>query len=150
MSNPAANQLPPEYDDIQPSDYDPEFTADISTRMRVPERISAFNDNQNQDELRRKREDDDEMKRSASMNVPDKIVVMGDDQHMGIRDLPKLHLDSFQSEKAAEAYYGLSTPPRVLTMDDHFPHIEERDDQYFSEEETPKRQPRLQNGLWTP
>ena len=41
MSNDPANVLPPEYDDTLPKDYDPAFTADISTRMRVPDVIGG-------------------------------------------------------------------------------------------------------------
>lgn len=41
MSSNPANTLPPQYDDALPTDYDPEFTADISTKMRIPERLSS-------------------------------------------------------------------------------------------------------------
>jgi hypothetical protein len=75
MSNPA-NHLPPEYDDIQPTDYDPVFTADISTQMRIPDRIGAVNGEDSGYDLKRLTEEDD-MRRSASMNVPDKIIVVG-------------------------------------------------------------------------
>ena len=39
MYSDPANTLPPQYDDALPSDYDPAFTADISTKMRVPDVI---------------------------------------------------------------------------------------------------------------
>lgn len=76
------SQLPPEYDDIQPQDYDPTFTADISTKMRVPDRIiplngfrtdplNGYHDDINTDEQIKNQ------KRAASMSVPDKIVMGG-------------------------------------------------------------------------
>ena len=84
------SQLPPEYDDIQPQDYDPMFTADISTKMRVPDRIIPLN-GYPVDPLNgyHDRHDDihtDEQiknqKRAASMSVPDKIVMGGRWRHL--------------------------------------------------------------------
>ena len=75
MSNPA-NRLPPEYDEMQPHGYDPEFTAAISTKMRVPDKIAAFNGSS----LSGPQIGDiyyTDQERSARMNVPDKLVVAG-------------------------------------------------------------------------
>ena len=73
MSNPA-NRLPPEYDEMQPQDYDPQFTADINTKMRVPDRIGGVTDEglYGRDALR-----NSDLRRSANMCIPDKIVVLG-------------------------------------------------------------------------
>jgi len=81
------SQLPPEYDDIQPQDYDPMFTADISTKMRVPDRIiplngypvdplDGYHDDFHSDEQIKNQ------KRAASMSVPDKIVMGGRWRHL--------------------------------------------------------------------
>ena len=77
MSNPA-NRLPPEYDEMQPHNYDPEFTADISTKMRVPDKIAAFNGSTMMNGPRYDDMYNNDHQRSARMNVPDKIVVMGE------------------------------------------------------------------------
>ena len=70
MANPA-NQLPPEYDDIQPRDYDPAYTVDISTRMRVPDRIGAVN-GQSSDQV-----EEFHPSMRMSMNIPEKLQVFG-------------------------------------------------------------------------
>ena len=76
------SQLPPEYDDIQPQDYDSAFTADISKKMRMPDRIIPMNGfrtdplNGYHDDIRTD-EQIRNQKRAASMNVPDKIVMGG-------------------------------------------------------------------------
>ena len=41
MSSDPANTLPPDFDDSLPKDYDPAYTADISTKMRVPDVIGG-------------------------------------------------------------------------------------------------------------
>jgi hypothetical protein len=80
------------------------------------------------------------------------IIKSGDDKHMAVRDLPNLHFDFGPQENMAESYVGLSTPPRVLTMEERFPHIEDPEDRYYaSEDNTPKRRPQpVQNGYVTP
>ena len=35
------SMLPPEYDDIHPRGYDPVFTTDINTKMRIPDTLAA-------------------------------------------------------------------------------------------------------------
>ena len=76
------SQLPPEYDDIQSQDYDSTFTADISKKMRMPDRIIPMNGfrtdplNGYHDDIRTD-EQIRNQKRAASMNVPDKIVMGG-------------------------------------------------------------------------
>ena len=73
MSDPA-NRLPPEYDETLPADYDPQFTADISTKMRVPDKIAVTEDD---DEGYKAYTQNQEMRRVAAMNIPDKIVMLG-------------------------------------------------------------------------
>lgn len=108
MSNPA-NRLPPEYDETLPKDYDPEFTSDISTKMRIPEKIGANEDIYND----YGRYAADELKKVASMNVPDRIMIYGNE---GNGEMPDLHLDL--NSMPTSTYVGLDTPPRVLTLED--------------------------------
>jgi len=65
------SQLPPEFDDFQSSDYDPQYTADISTHMYVPEHIdiSGVDDTAGTVHL-----NDNHV---TQMTVPDKIIVLG-------------------------------------------------------------------------
>ena len=77
MSDPA-NRLPPEYDETLPADYDPQFTAAISTQMRVPDRIAVANDGEEEDmEGFKAYKQSEEQRRVAAMNIPDKIVMHG-------------------------------------------------------------------------
>jgi hypothetical protein len=72
------SQLPPEFDDYQPRHYDPQFTADISMQMNVPDRIEVAGSN-DPDSLRLRpvmRDIIDEQDLS-DMTVPEKIVVLG-------------------------------------------------------------------------
>jgi hypothetical protein len=72
------SQLPPEFDDYQPPHYDPQFTADISMQMNVPDRIEVAGSN-DPDSLRLRPammnviEEQD----LSDMTVPEKIVVLG-------------------------------------------------------------------------
>ena len=54
---------------------------------------------------------------------------------MEMRDIPNLHMD-FSSARTVDPYVGLTTPPRVLTLDEQFPHIEDPDE--FEAESAPK------------
>jgi len=68
------SQLPPEFDDFQPSDYDPQYTADISTHMHVPEHIDISDADES---LNPVYFDDSLNNHVAQMTVPDKIIVLG-------------------------------------------------------------------------
>lgn len=72
------SQLPPEFDEFQSNEYDPQYTADISMHMHVPEHIDVTGD----DSLSPVHFDDSLNHRLAQMTVPDKIIVLGtDDRH---------------------------------------------------------------------
>ncbi|KAK3790196.1 hypothetical protein RRG08_007801 [Elysia crispata] len=114
---------PSDYSDVQPSSYDPDYISQISSKMQVPHRISMGPGSEmhmnGHGELQAKTQ-------FVGMSVPDKIVVAGDDQHIGMRQDLALDL----SPNAAPApeglsYVGLITPPRVLTLEENFPLVEE-------------------------
>ena len=67
-----ANQLPPEYDDFQPRNYDPQYTMKISMEMSVPDRIVAADDENEDDAL-----DSSELDNISQMEMPDRIIVLG-------------------------------------------------------------------------
>ena len=68
------SQLPPEFDDFQPSDYDPQYTADISTHMHVPEHIDVSGADESLSSLHF---DDRLNSHLSQMTVPDKIIILG-------------------------------------------------------------------------
>ena len=69
MSNPA-NTLPPDFDESLPKTYDPVYTADISEKMRVADRI-VVNGYDMENDFRRENHIPDPMK------VPEKIMLAG-------------------------------------------------------------------------
>ncbi|GFO11480.1 mitochondrial fission factor-like [Plakobranchus ocellatus] len=120
---------PSDYSDVQPRSYDPEYISQISSKMQVPHRIAVgpsadrqMNGQQNI-ELEAKTQ-------FVGMSVPDKIVLAGDNQHIGMRQDLALDL----SPNAAPApeglsYVGLITPPRVLTLEETFPSVDEKQEE---------------------
>jgi len=68
------SQLPPEFDEYQSlSEYDPQYTADISMNMHVPDHIDVTG---GQDAtLAGVQLNDDHI--TPHMTVPDKIIVLG-------------------------------------------------------------------------
>jgi hypothetical protein len=117
------SQLPPEFDDYQPSQYDPQFTADISMLMHVPDRIEVAGEDDT-DSLRQRAMMPEHMA-IKNMVVPDKIIMLGQDRSAGVHDEPNLHLD-FGSLPGESSYVNLATPPRVLTLDERsFPTVDD-------------------------
>uniref|UniRef100_T1JB48 Mitochondrial fission factor n=1 Tax=Strigamia maritima TaxID=126957 RepID=T1JB48_STRMM len=104
--------------------YDSNYTVDISKRMRVPHRIRVV-------------DDDDQLSRNTDaekleMFVPGRILVAGQDQHIGMKSPPReLHLEKSLLPTAASV--RVQTPPRVLTLEDHpFPTVEDDSEQDFT------------------
>ncbi|XP_005112593.2 uncharacterized protein LOC101860941 [Aplysia californica] len=63
------------------------------------------------------------------MRIPYTLVVGGDNQHIGMRQ--DLTLDvgpSSQVSSESLSYVGLMTPPRVLTLEETFPSVEEMEE----------------------
>ena len=68
------HSLPPEYDDIQPFNYDAEYTAEISKRMKVPFKLGPAGEDFTEPSTGA-----GELPRiPAPMEVPDKIIVNGE------------------------------------------------------------------------
>ncbi|CAH1774068.1 unnamed protein product [Owenia fusiformis] len=121
--------LPPEYDEVQPQYYDPSFTADISNQMRIPETISVHDDQQQEEREQWKYSAGEKVGNTRrSMIVPDKIVIAGDEKHVGLKkDLPLNFDDTFIPNMSQ--HVGITTPPRVLTLEEQsFPTVEEMEE----------------------
>ena len=72
-----SQRLPPEYDDIHPPQYDPTFTAQVSTSMRVPDKLGVVNGHEAGGDAQTLLEEYNVGKSAMDMKVPDKIVVAG-------------------------------------------------------------------------
>merc|ERR1712038_219844 len=120
------------------TNYDPSFTQDISNQMRVPHKLAAFEDDEpiHQPVLQEKP--------GQPMMVPERILLAGQNQHIGMREDLKLDLDGLSTSMSGmgeQIPVGLSTPPRTLTVDEHsFP----------SYEETPLKQHSRQGSMHLP
>jgi len=68
------SQLPPEFDEFQSTDYDPQYTADISMHMHVPDHLDVTGGD---DSVAAVHFDDRLNNHAARMTVPDKIIVLG-------------------------------------------------------------------------
>ncbi|KAI1290338.1 Transport and Golgi organization protein 11 [Halotydeus destructor] len=115
--------------------FDPDFTVEISNKMRVPSKISvAPDDNQSRNEHNM----DNARDNNDWMRVPERILVAGGDKYASGRPPPPemkleslMHGNNFHSEPVQ-----LMTPPRHLTLNDHqYPTVEPENDLSSSEAE---------------
>ncbi|XP_076349796.1 transport and Golgi organization protein 11-like [Tachypleus tridentatus] len=95
--------------------YNPDFTAEISTKMTVPQKISLREENHttvNQSVV------PDEPEK-LFMHVPERILVVGGDQHVeGREPLPEMKLESsVLGEERCNIH--LNSPPHTLTLQEH-------------------------------
>lgn len=116
--------------------YDPNFTADISQKMRVPKRIKVGGGG-----------DDDVTAPSVGpvpdkfdMHVPDRILVVGQEQHIGTKAPPRELILENSVMPPDPGLVRVQTPPRVITLDEYsFPSaddaptgIPEREEKFIS------------------
>lgn len=113
-SNPSpAHRFSGDYDAF----YDPDFTAEISNKMRVPHRISII-DQESEKDVDTALARDKANERTLAMHVPDRILVRGGNQHVEGRDpLPETRLE--KSLELQPEPILLSTPPHSLKLDVH-------------------------------
>ncbi|XP_063224156.1 transport and Golgi organization protein 11 [Bacillus rossius redtenbacheri] len=98
--------------------YDPSFTADISQKMRVPKRIRVDGVLDDEDANAGSNWKNDTEK--FEMIVPDRILVAGEDRHIGTRAPPReLVLENSIMPATVESV-RVVTPPRVIKLDEHF------------------------------
>lgn len=108
--------------------YDPDFTAEISNKMRVPHRISVIGRDDDEKDIDTLLARDKLNERTLAMHVPDRILVRGGDQHIEGKDLlPEARLE--KSLELQQEPIMLSTPPRTLTLDMHaYPAVDAEDE----------------------
>ncbi|ALC41644.1 Tango11 [Drosophila busckii] len=111
---------------------DAKYAHEINDKMRVPKRIKAtgeFSDEDlllsNQNGLMTSWNYHDKI----DMNVPDRIVVLGHNQHLETRSAPReIQLEnSILPKNPSTGFMRVQTPPRVITLQDHhFPTASEQ------------------------
>lgn len=107
------------------------FTHDISEQMRVPKRIRATGGSYFDDEPELLSNGNGEINswnyhNKIEMNVPDRIVVLGQDQHLGTKSAPREIMLENSILPKDPGFVRVSTPPRVITLSEHhFPSASE-------------------------
>lgn len=115
--------------------YDPNFTLDINQKMTVPKSIRVNGDYSDDDASSINSNNWNNQPIPADkfdMNVPDRILVVGQDQHVGTK-APPIEMTLENSVVAPErGTVRCQTPPRILTLDDHyFPTVDDDDDEKY-------------------
>lgn len=120
---------------------DADFKVDINQRMKVPQKIS-FSGEMNGD-VRHSWATD-----NFNMQVPERILVMGQDQHIGTRAPPReIAFDNSMLARSSEPYLNdlprVATPPRSLTLDKYpFPGINDYQGDSEPEDQLPVVKPK--------
>ncbi|XP_015922627.1 mitochondrial fission factor [Parasteatoda tepidariorum] len=93
--------------------YDPSFTAEMTSKMRVPDKICVVGGAEPPDLILPQHS---EMK--SRMNVPERIIVAGDNKHIAVREsVPELKFDTPFPNYLPNLV--LAPPPNVLTVDEY-------------------------------
>jgi len=98
------------------------YTQDISEQMRVPKRIRAtgeYYDDLEHFPYSNGGSNHWNYQDKIDMTVPDRIVVMGQDQHMGTRSAPREIVLDNSILPPDPSHIRVSTPPRVITLSEH-------------------------------
>ncbi|XP_057651294.1 transport and Golgi organization protein 11 [Diorhabda carinulata] len=129
----STNSSPTHYtDDAFVSDVN--FKVGINQKMKVPDRIT-FSSDINGDSRGSWTGD------NLDMNVPERILVAGQHQHVGTRAPPReIVFDNsiIPTEPYSYDLPRVATPPRTLTLDKYpFPGVDEYEDPYVEEDQLP-------------
>ncbi|KAH8300346.1 hypothetical protein KR044_013343 [Drosophila immigrans] len=110
---------------------DAKFAHEINDKMRVPKRIKATGEYSDEDHLLSNQNglmNSWNYHDKIDMNVPDRIVVLGHNQHLETRSAPReIQLEnSILPKNPSMGFMRVQTPPRVITLTDHhFPSASE-------------------------
>jgi len=103
---------------------DSAYTADISTKMRIPEHLMAHGSANGDSTVNHDLELDKTNLHLYDMQVPDRILVAGSDRHIPSKSTPReLQLEHAVLPPTPE-HVRVHTPPRNITMDQMFSHDE--------------------------
>lgn len=109
---------------------DAKYAHEINDRMRVPKRIKATGEYSDDDVLLSNQNgiiNSWNYHDKVDMNVPDRIVVLGHNQHLETRSAPReILLENSILAKDSTEVVRVRTPPRTITLSDHhFPSASE-------------------------
>ncbi|XP_071572146.1 transport and Golgi organization protein 11 isoform X1 [Temnothorax nylanderi] len=110
--------------------YDPNFSVDINTRMRVPKSIRVNGDYPDEDIAITDRVTWNQIPamEKLEMHVPERILVVGQEQHVGTKAPPPEIVLENAVMRTEPAIVRVQTPPRILTLDNHyFPAVDEEE-----------------------
>lgn len=118
---------------------DPNFTADISQKMRVPKQIKVGGGGDDINVTRMSVPD------KIDMHVPDRILVVGQEQHVGTKAPPRELILENSIMPPDPGLIRVQTPPRVITLDeysfpaaDDMPNMHDRSEEEFFPSAHPK------------
>lgn len=96
---------------------DSAYTADISTKMRIPEHLMAHGVNGDSAHIEKQQDFD-----LYDMHVPDRILVAGSDRHISSKSTPReIQLEPSVMPPTPD-HVRVHTPPRSIKLDEvHFP-----------------------------
>jgi len=105
--------------------YDPDFTVEISNKMRVPDKISVHGDDHRVQNGHNGHHATGKEGNGDWMQVPDRILVAGGDKYMSGRTaMPEMKLESsLLGDTMHDEQVQLMTPPRHLTLNE-YPSVE--------------------------
>uniref|UniRef100_A0A1A9W3N1 Mff-like domain-containing protein n=1 Tax=Glossina brevipalpis TaxID=37001 RepID=A0A1A9W3N1_9MUSC len=106
------------------------FAHEINDKMRVPKRIKATGEFSDDDLLLSNQNgmiNSWNYHEKFDMNVPDRIVVLGHNQHLETRSTPReIQLENSILPKNPSGNVRVQTPPRTITLNEHhFPSASE-------------------------
>ncbi|XP_076753499.1 transport and golgi organization 11 [Xylocopa sonorina] len=117
--------------------YDPNFTLDINKKMRVPKSIRVGSDYVDDEVADTNGSSWNQMvaDEKFEMHVPDRILVVGQEQHVGTKAPPREIILENAVLPAEPGMIRVQTPPRILTLDNHyFPAVDEEEPNLYSTE----------------
>ncbi|EZA47767.1 hypothetical protein DMN91_010248 [Ooceraea biroi] len=100
--------------------FDPNFTVDINKRMQVPKSIRVSGDEDIMSRSVWNQMSATEKFEKFDMHVPDRILVVGQEQHVGTKAPPPEIVLENAVMRTEPAIVRVQTPPRILKLDDHF------------------------------
>lgn len=101
---------------------DAKYAHEINDKMRVPKRIRATGEFSDEDLLLSNQNgimNSWNYHDKIDMNVPDRIVVLGHEEHLGTRSAPREILLENSILPKNPGFVRVATPPRVITLNDH-------------------------------
>ncbi|XP_076661422.1 transport and golgi organization 11 isoform X2 [Halictus rubicundus] len=109
--------------------YESNFALDLNKRMRVPKTIRVSGDYTDEDVVATNGSAWNQVSAEKyEMHVPERILVVGQEQHIGTKALPREITLENAVLPPEQNIVRVQTPPRILTLDNHyFPAVDEED-----------------------